>query len=344
MRLAGYLREKLFAITLHVGILLFTGIFLHTQGITSYGTGFLLGLYTIGAAASMALEFFRRRAYYNHVLQTLDQLDQKFLLPEMIEPAPFPEGEILCQVVCEMGKSMNDEVGKYTRISAEYREYVEMWIHVVKTPVASTRLLIENNPSPVTKSIGEELEKVDYYLEQALYYARSSGVEKDYLIRRTPLRGLCNAVIRRNAKAFIRAGAGVKTQALDCDVFTDSKWMEFILHQLVVNALKYRREEHPMVAFSARQERNCVLLLVEDNGIGISPQDLPRVFEKGYTGRTGRLYAKSTGMGLYLCKKLCEKMGLSIQIKSQAGRGTSVCIVFPKGIFPRLEEGALTKP
>lgn len=344
MKLADFLRGKLFTLVVHIGVLLFTSIFLHTQGISDYGVAFFLGLYLAGAISSMGMEFFRKRKYYNETLRVLENLDQKFLLPEMLEPASFQEGEILRRVVYEMGKAMNDEIAKYKRISNEYREYVEMWIHEVKTPIASTRLLIENNRSPVTQSIGEEIEKVDYYLEQALYYARSSGVERDYLIRRVSLRKICNAVIRRNAKSFIRAKADLRTEGLDIDVFTDSKWTEFILHQIVVNALKYRQEERPVIRFAARQQKNRVLLLIEDNGIGISSQDLPRIFDKGYTGETGRRYAKSTGMGLYLCKKLCEKMGLSIQIKSQYGAGTSVCLTFPKSLSPYLDDRRVTKP
>lgn len=344
MKLADFLKGKLFALAVHAGILLFTSVFLHAQGITNYGVAFFLGMYLAGGAACLGVEFFRKRAFYNQTLRNLEQLEQKYLLPELMEPAGFLEGEILRRIVCEMGKAMSDETGKYKRISAEYREYVEMWIHEVKTPIASTRLLIENNRTPVTQSIGEEIEKVDYYLEQALYYARSSGVEQDYLIRRVQLRELCNAVIRRNAKAFIRAKAALKTENLDVFVLADSKWMEFVLHQVVVNALKYRREEQPAIRFTAREEKNRVLLFVEDNGIGISPRDLPRIFDKGYTGETGRRYAKSTGMGLYLCKKLCEKMGLSIQVKSREGVGTSVCLAFPKSLSPCAEEQKVTKP
>ncbi len=342
MKLTDFLKDKWLSLAVHLAVMAFTGIFLNVQGISDYGISFLLGLYLLGLLAALCYEYFRRRLYYGNVRQALSQLDKKFLLPDMLDPAPFAEGEILRQVVCETGKAMNDEIAGYRRVASEYRDYVEMWIHEVKTPIASSRLIIENNRSPVTQSIGEEIEKVDYYLEQALFYARSSGLEKDYLIRRVSLRELCNTVIRRNAKLFVQHKVELVTEGLDRTVYTDSKWMEYVLMQLVVNALKYRGD-CPVVRLRAEEEKSRVLLFVEDNGIGISERDLPRVFDKGYTGQIGRRYAKSTGMGLYLCRQLCEKMGLSIRIQSKEGQGTAVCVVFPKSNMHRTEEDTLTK-
>lgn len=162
--------------------------------------------------------------------------------------------------------------------------------------------MIENNPSEVTKNISEELEEVEYYLEQALYYSRSNGVEKDYIVKRMNLNSMVQELIRSNSKILIQSKVKVSLENLYYDVYTDEKWMSFILKQVLINAVKYRKD-HPEIQFTAVDEKEQVQLFIKDNGIGISGKDLPRVMEKGYTGTTGKEVCQIHGNGIVSLQK-----------------------------------------
>ena len=226
---------------------------------------------------------------------------------------------------------------KKVKEAAGYREYIEMWIHEVKTPLAATRLILENHPSEITRAMDEEMQQINYYLEQALYYARSNSVEKDYLVKELSLKEVVENAVKANAKSLIGNKIKIKIENLDQKIFSDEKWVLFILNQVISNAIKYKKEEAE-ISFCARCEKNEILLEIRDNGIGISPKDLPRITDKGYTGTTGRNYQKSTGMGLYLCKKLCSKLQLSFYIESKEEEYTKVTIGFPRNSMIFLNE------
>lgn len=254
----------------------------------------------------------------------LESLDNKCLLSEMIEFPKFYEGKLLFRVLKRTNKSMNDEIASYHLSSKEYREYVELWVHEIKTPIAGAKLICENTKNYVVEA---ELEKIDKFVEQALFYCRSNSVEKDFLIKKICLQDLVNGVLRKNAKYLIENKVAIETKALNQEVLADMKWVEFILEQIINNSVKYQCKK---IKIYGQQQENSVSLFIFDDGIGISSHDIGRVFDKGFTGENGRIFAKSTGIGLYLCKKLCIKLGLSIQIQSKQDQGTSLEIIFPK--------------
>ena len=224
---------------------------------------------------------------------------------------------------------MKDDISESIRNSNDYKEYIELWVHEIKTPIATCKLLIENNDNEVTESIGEEVTKVEDYIEQVLFYARSNAVEKDYLIKEINLKKSINAVIRKNANTLIEKRVKVDIRNVDKIVSCDSKWIEFILGQIVSNSIKYMDKKESVLKIYSENMGNDVLLKICDNGIGMDEKSVIKAFEKGYTGENGRRFGKSTGMGLYLCKKLCEKLGLGINIKSKENEGTEVTILFP---------------
>lgn len=283
------------------------------------------------------VEYARKRSYYGRLLRSLDVLDRKSLLCEVLDEPDFLEGQILYRVLKECNKSMNDEIATYRHQEEEYREYIEAWMHEVKTPLAAAKLTLENDTGSVPASVSDDLRRIEDYLEQALFYARSGSVEKDYLIRPVSLRELVNASVRRNAKDMIASKIGLTLENLDFIVLTDVKWTDFILNQILVNAIKYRSAS-PSIRLYAKQEKNGVSLLIEDNGIGIRQADLPRVFDRGFTGETGRKFSKATGLGLYLSKRLCDKIGLGISVFSIEGKGTTVHLIFPSGTMHDLSK------
>ena len=257
----------------------------------------LIGLILEGVY--LCQRYMKKYRYYKKVKAKLDILEQKYMITEMLELPDFAEGEFLYEILQTCNKSMNDEILKYKIEAAGYREYIEMWIHEVKTPLAATRLILENHPSEITRAMDEEMQQINYYLEQALYYARSNSVEKDYLVKELSLKEVVENAVKANAKSLIGNKIKIKIENLDQKIFSEE---------------------------------------IRDNGIGISPKDLPRITDKGYTGTTGRNYQKSTGMGLYLCKKLCSKLQLSFYIKSKEEEYTKVTIGFPRNSMIFLNE------
>lgn len=261
----------------------------------------------------------------------MDSLDKKYLLSEIIEEPDFIEGKAVYDVLREANKSMHEHVKKYRDMQSEYREYIETWVHEIKTPISSTRLIIENNEDKVTKSIDYEVRKIEDYIEQVLYYSRSNNVSKDYIIRELSLATVVRNTIKKNSRDFINKRISVDIEAVEGIVFSDGKWLEFILNQIIGNSIKYSREREGKVRVYTVQNENNIVLIIEDNGIGIINKDVNRVFEKGFTGDNGRKLGKSTGIGLYLCKKLCDQLGLGLSLTSKLGEGTKVSIIFPLG-------------
>lgn len=287
-------------------------------------------LYIVGAVIPLTMEYLQKKDFYQNLLLIFDSLDRKNLLAEMISPPSFKEGILLYDIIRASNKSMLEEINRYKQMQREYREYIEMWVHEIKTPISSSRLIAQNNRSEVMESMSEELQKIECFIEQVLFYSRSNTVEKDYIIKELNLKELCFEIIKKNSKLFIHNKIAVITEELDFTIYSDSKWVEFIINQILTNSVKYKNKPEAYIKLSAQRSDNNIILIIEDNGIGISETELPRIFDKGFTGSNGRNNERSTGMGLYITKKLCDKLGLSITAASQYGKGTSMTIIFPK--------------
>lgn len=338
MSVTAFLRDRA-ASLLGLGLgLVFTAFLLFSLGLGPSAVGFLCAVFALCVLVPLGLDYVRRRFFYRRVIEVLDALEEAYLLPGLLREPGFPEGDLLCQVLSRTAHSMNDQVSAARRESREYREYVETWVHQVKTPIASARLLLENHPGPLAERLNEELFRIDGCVEQALFYARSGSVDRDYLVKAMALEDCVRSALRRYSRPLIAAGFRLDPGTWSAVVYTDSKWVEFILGQLISNAVKYHGPS-PTLSFSCREERDAVLLTVADNGPGIPPEDLPRIFDKGFTGANGRLLStRSTGLGLYLCRKLSRRLGLSIQAQSEPGQGTRIILTFPKGRLHLLED------
>ena len=333
-----FLKEK--AITI---LLLLFGIITIEIFLMAYNVGMfikiyipliIMGLYMI----SIIIEYFKRKKFYDNLLKMLEELDEKYLITEIIKNPNFLEGQILKNSLEQIDKSMLENVNKYKYMTEDYKEYIELWIHEIKIPIATSKMVIENNKNAITKSIDEELDKVENYIEQALFYARSNTVEKDYYIRKVVLKEIVNESIKKNKSSLIQEKISIDIHDLEIEVNTDNKWIVFILNQIIQNSIKYRKKENSVIEIYANQGKENVILYVKDNGIGIRQGEITRVFEKGFTGTNGRLSnKKSTGIGLYLCKKLCNKLGIGIELNSVQNEGTEVKLVFPKDSYIELK-------
>lgn len=329
MSFLDYFKERSIFILINIGIIILSSIILIALNVDSYAIIFVGILNFIGAIIYHIYDFYRKRSYYNEVISNLESLDKKYLISDLIREGDFLDSKILYSIIEEATKAMKDYVAETTRNIGDYKEYIELWVHEIKTPIATCKLLIENNESKITNSIGEEIDRVEDYIEQALFYTRSNNIEKDYIIKELNISNCINQVINRNANILIAKGINIKVENADKMVYSDSKWIQFILHQIVSNSIKYMDKDCKLIKIYCEEIDNNIILHIKDNGIGISEKSLVRVFEKGYTGENGRRFGKSTGIGLYLGKKLCTKLGLGIKIDSKENEGTIVSILFP---------------
>ena len=298
-------------------------------------TGAILLLFV---CAEELIGFIRKKAFYDELREKLGSLDKKYLIHEMLKRPDFYEGQLMYDALYEANKSMCENVAVYKRSSDDFREFIEMWVHEVKLPVASLQLMAHNSGGETGEKFLEQLRRIDGYTDQVLYYARSENAEKDYIIKETSLRRMVANVALKDREALQLAGVSVETEGLDISVMTDGKWLEFILGQFMSNSLKYIASgREPVIKVSAEELDDRVLLHFRDNGIGIPVSDLPRVFEKSFTGENGRTRAKSTGMGLYIVKSLCDRIGHSIKAESVKGEYTEFTIGFAKNEYYRME-------
>ncbi len=283
-------------------------------------------------------DFFRRYHFYQNLKNTLKTLDQKYLVLEMLNIPDFYEGEIFYQTLYEINKSMIEKIKEYYLNITDFKEYVEMWIHEVKIPIASLILLSHNHQDKIEKRYLEQIRKLDNYIDQILYYVRSENAEKDYLIKEQNLQEIIKSVALKNKDDLLENNIRLEVEVKKKQVLTDSKWLEFILNQIINNSIKYKKENSDSyIQIKAIEKEEKIYLSIMDNGIGIDESNLSRVFDKSFTGQNGRIRAKSTGMGLYIAKRLCEKLGHQIIIESKVGEYTKVTIIFSQNDFYKMK-------
>lgn len=200
-------------------------------------------------------------------------------------------------------------------------EYYTVWAHQIKTPIAAIRLALQNEDTPLSRRLTGEVGRVEQYVQMALTYLRLGSDSSDYVIRSCALDDIVRPAVRRFAGEFIQRKIQLNYQMLNYTVITDEKWLGFIVEQVLSNALKYTLQG----SVSIYMEPEGVLC-IRDTGIGIAPEDLPRVFEKGYTGYNGRSHRKASGLGLYLCREILTRLGHSVSAESQVDHGTTIRI------------------
>lgn len=273
-------------------------------------------------------DFFQQHARLLELKSILDGLDRKYLFTECI---PQPKGLFerrLFDLTRLAGRDMIGAVSDAQASQREYREYVERWVHEIKAPLTAARLICRELDGGTRRKLTAELSQIEAHVERALFYARAENPEQDCVLRQVKLEKIAAQAIENHRSLLIQNGIQVETKGLDCTVYTDEKWAVFILGQLLQNAARYRGPE-PVITLSAKPLGQQVQLTVSDNGIGIPAHELPRVFDRGFTGSNGRSRGGSTGMGLYLCRKLSGFLELGLEIVSAEGKRTTVTLTFP---------------
>lgn len=337
MSFRKYLLDKLPFIVLNYIAFMFCAIIMKVSNLSFSAIGVLAFIWFMPTFSYMTMDFFSKVKFYKELVHVTNNLDKKYLLPEVIKRPKNYEGQIIYDVLEESNRAMHEHVNEYKLLQREYREYIETWVHEIKTPIALTKLVAENSEGKAKHIIQNETKRIEGYVEQVLYYSRSTDVSKDYIIKEFEIKGTLKTVIRNNRYDLINGCFKIDIEEVKGTVITDEKWLEFIINQIIVNSIKYKKDENAMIKAYTKASKDKLILSIEDNGIGIIERDIEKVFQKGFTGYNGRIFGKSTGIGLYLCKKLCLKLGLNITLESKFEEGTKVNIVFPLGNLTRLK-------
>lgn len=321
-----YLEEKVWLILWYATFIILQFLFLLFLKVDISFLVLIVIIYLLLLIVYLVLSYQTTKKKVIAMKKTVDELEEKYLIAEIIKKPKSLENEGYYYALKKACKSMNDKLTALENKYQEYEEYIESFVHEIKTPLSALALTSENKKD---KELKKEVDRMNNLVEQVLYYARSETTEKDYFIHQENLEDLIHHALLQKKDYLLSHNIKVETQNLEKIVSTDEKWVIFILSQILDNAIKYMNKRKKEILISAKEEKNQVILIIKDNGCGMKEADLARVFDKGFTG-SNRKKEYSTGFGLYLCKKLCDKLNLNIAIKSQENEYTQVFLIFPK--------------
>lgn len=330
MNFEEYLKDKKLFLTFFVVLMIIINLIMLLDPNSRMHSGNILYLDILSFILMiiyLLVEFSFKKRYFD-MLKELDEYTGDIItaLPE-----PQSNEEIIINDLISHLNYLNylkyDALYKEKR---DYDEFIATWVHEIKIPISIIKLTLENDVvNDKSKSIFEEIERIENYIEQVLYYSKSDDFSKDYFISDVNIEKIIKDIIKKNAKTFISKKISVDISNLDYDVKTDKKWLDFVLNQIVSNSLKYTDKNGSIKFYSLNSEFEKILI-IEDDGVGIKKEDIKRIFDRGFTGYNGRNYSKSTGMGLYLSKKLLNKLGHKITVESKFGNYTKIMIHFPR--------------
>ena len=304
-------------------IVLFSGLIpIFSEVVWLSGAGGVLAGYTAllstALALLLALPDLRRFALRHRQLS--DALKSICVSDEQLPPPENLIEEDYRQLIRALGEEKQRQASAMDLRMSDMQDYFTLWAHQIKTPIAAMRLILQTKPENSAGELSQELFRVEQYVEMVLNYLRLDSDSTDFVFRTCALDDIIRQCVRKYAKQFIRKRIRLEYEGTALQVLTDEKWLCFVIEQILSNALKYTS------AGSIRIFTQGETLVIADTGMGIAPEDLPRVFEKGYTGYNGRTDKKATGIGLYLCKRILNRLGHEISISAQVGKGTRVSI------------------
>ena len=334
MKIGAYFKDNLykllsFIICYIINLLIFLAFKVDRSVIVSSSL-----LYVICFLSILLIPYYRKKKFYTDLLANIASLDKAYLVLETLSKPEFYEGELLYQALYEINKSMNENVRLIEEHLQDFKDYNGMWSHEVKIPLSTLVLMSNNHKDQFDKKTKLQLKRLEDYVDQVLYYARSENAEKDYLIKEIDLSKVIKNVGLKNMDDLLENKIDYIVEKVGVKVLTDSKWLEFILGQIINNSIKYKRNiDNSYIKISVQDKKDKTILIIEDNGIGIKESDLKQVFDKSFTGENGRNTNKSTGMGLFIAKNMCSKLGHKIDIESVYNKYTKVYITFAKNKY-----------
>lgn len=330
MNFSKYAKDKMNTILGFIVYCLLLVTYLKAMQVNSNVIWVVVCVSCIFFGVGVVVSFWEKYAYFRNINRIMDGLEEKYLISEVIEKPRREENLAHFRILKRANKSMLENVNQVRNAQKAYKEYIESWVHEIKIPITSSKLLCENHPSEVTEKLENEIEEIHNFVEQALFYARLDQVSNDFIIREINLGEIIKSVLARNKKIMIQNNMKVSLQNCDVTAYTDEKWLEFILHQIMMNSVQYKTEKNPEIRIEMKENKGNVVLFVRDNGIGVKTSEIDRIFEKGFTGTNGRKQKKSTGIGLYLCKRLCKELGMEIEAEAEENEFMEVRIIIPR--------------
>lgn len=338
----------------------------------------ILGVIALVTVLVLVADYLRIRSFYRELSDLSRSLSSQAYLCSTLTSSPHTrEQAFVLSLMKTMTQAMVSQIEKTKQEQGDYRQYTELWVHEIKTPLAACELLLRNSDVPlqagemslqagdcmpageraqtgereqagdfsfsasasVNQRLGLQIKRIEELVDQTLYYARSGNLENDFIIKNIHLDQVVKAAIHRYSRHMILAKVYPRLSNLNVNVRGDAKWVQFMIEQIISNAIKYRKPqaEASYIDISATQQTSefgvkTTVLSIRDDGIGIPASDCSRVFEQSFTGENGRAYAKSTGIGLFLVDKLARKMNMSVRLSSQVGKGTTVCLCFSSAL------------
>lgn len=329
MTIREFLSDRLGKITGQLCFTVAAALFLLATGTSSGVIVLLLLFLLLISITTQAAEYLKCRRRLSELNVLMQGLDQKYLFSECAPPPRTVYEQKLFALMRCSGRAMIGAVSDAQASMQEYREYIESWVHEIKTPLTAAKLTCRHLEPDSRRKFSAELAQIEAHVERALYYARVKSPEQDCIIRQTALADIVSQAVGNHRTLLIQSQMKIETGDLDFTVYTDRKWAVFMLGQLLQNASRYRNNDSPSILLTATRCGRQVRLTVSDNGIGIPAHELPRVFDRGFTGSNGRTRGGSTGMGLYLCRKLAVLLEIDLQISSEEQKGTAVTLTFP---------------
>lgn len=330
MKLSEYIKDKINYILALATYIIIISTYLKAINLT-YLTIFIVIFITFTFfILAFLLSYYKTSKYLRNIEKTMDKLPEKYLITEILQKPRSAEKLAYYRILKRASKSMLENVTDIKEKQKDYKEYIESWVHEIKIPITSAKLLCENNKSDITNKIDEDIEEVNNYVEQALFYARMDQVSNDFMIREISLNEVIKNVLARNKIIMIQNNMKVELKDVNIKCYTDEKWLEFILNQIITNSIKYRNDNNAVIKITGIQNKENIILKIKDNGIGIKKSEIDRIFDKGFTGTNGRNQTKSTGIGLYLCKRLCEGIGMEIDANGKENEYTEIVIIIPR--------------
>lgn len=334
MKLSQYLWDKKFLILLYIITSVFTGavIYMSESVKLSESNGFYVVKVSLFLfAVYLAIDFIKKCRHYKRL--------KEISMGEGIDwvnslPSPMNEEQrIYSSLLQKLYKDANAKISEDTSKNAEDLEFITLWVHEIKTPIAASKLIIENSLNNPTEkslySIEDEIDKIEDFVQMTLYYSRAKDFAKDYIINSVSLDKIVRDCIKREYSSLTNKKLKLNLDKLDAYIDTDEKWLGFIVKQILDNAIKYSGPGSAIKIYMEKNDKETILS-IEDEGPGIKKEDISRIFDKNFTGYNGRRLYSSTGIGLYLSQKLAKKLGHFITVQSDFGKDTKVSIHFPK--------------
>lgn len=317
----SYLKQKKWNVILYLIMLFFFLLIPFLYDLPLYAVGYAAILSLIPAICIFLYQFYR----FWQKMNTLSFIHKSGFQSEQLPEAETPLEEIYQDLLLSLYQEKEEVLGRAKNFEQESMDYYTMWVHQIKTPISAMHLILQEEESEKNRELLLELFKIEQYAEMALQYMRLNSPSTDYNFEIYDLDTIMRSVIRKYAPLFIRKKIAIDYHDLNHKVITDEKWLSFVLEQLISNAIKYTKTGSIRIYMDETKKNT---LVIEDSGIGITPEDLPRIFERGYTGYNGRVDKKATGIGLYLTKQIVKNLSHRISITSKVGVGTRVFLDF----------------